>query len=378
MRPAPVLYLANSDKIGGGAKVLMDLILRLDRARFQPGVVVPAHGAMAEWANRNGVPCFVSAAGDWASATGLVRRTFELHRLIQRTGARIVHAAAPMCFRALGVAGRLSGAVRVCHLGFPPEPGELERSFLTSPDAVIGCYEAQALEHAPTIRRLSASCRTVGIANAVDIARFSPVSSPKDDIERWRFGARHVVAILGHISEVKGYPTFVQAAARVSRLCPGTAFIAVGGETAHAGYSDRVLALARELNLADRLHLIGFQADVAPILRSVDVVTLPSLSEGLPLAALEAMACGKAVVASAVGGVTEAIVDGVSGLLIRPGDADALADSIVRLLQDVELRNTVGNAARVRVEEHFTLDRFVTRIQDLYSSLLAQRLSPSI
>ena len=108
----------------------------------------------------------------------------------------------------------------VCHLGFPPEAGELVRSFVFAPDAVIGCYEGQAADHAADIHRIRQDCRVVGICNGVDAARFAPL--PADSATAaLRRGASQVVAIVGHISDVKGHPTFVEAAGLLAARFPG-------------------------------------------------------------------------------------------------------------------------------------------------------------
>ncbi len=370
-----VLYVANAAKIGGGAKVLMDLMQHLDPARFAPVLVAPGPGALVDWALTNDIPHYLCAEGDWSSRTGLMRRSLQLMGIIARSMPQLVHAAAPMCYRALGVAAGLARVPRICHLGFPPEEGELQRGFVAGPEAVIGCYEQQATEQAALIHRIRPDCRVIGIPNGIDVERFRPTGPADEDCLRWRFGARQVVAILGHVSEVKGYPAFIDAAALINQALPDTAFVAIGGETTQQGFRNEVLSHAARLGIQDRLHLIGFQDQVAPILRAVDVVTLPSLAEGFPLAALEAMACGKPVVASDVGGVPEAIVDGQHGLLIPPASPRMLADAVLGLLTNPDRAQALGAAARRRVQDHFTVEKFAARVQELYGSLLHERTS---
>jgi glycosyltransferase involved in cell wall biosynthesis len=310
--PAGVLYVANAARIGGGNRVLMDLMRNLDPARFDPVLVSPDEGELPAWARTTGIPVHVVPDGDWHGALPLARRTAALVRLILRERAAIVHASAPTCYRAAGLAGLLTGRARVCHLGFPPEDGELERSFVSGPDVVIGCYEGQATAHAGEIGRLKPRCRVIGIPNGVDTARFRP-QAPDAEIAALRAGARQVVAILGHISDVKGHPTFVEAAAQVAAAFPDTRFLAIGGENLQPGLRTALERRAASLGLGARLQFLGFRSDVERVLRAVDVVALPSRAEGFPLAVLEAMACGKPVVATPVGGVGEAVVDGVRG-----------------------------------------------------------------
>src|SRR6185295_16245076 len=107
--------------------------------------------------------------------------------------------------------------------------------------------------------------------------------------------------------------TFFRAAALVNARVPDCAFVIVGGETIQPGFKATLGRMADELGIAGRIHFVGWQNDVAPILRATDVLALPSLDEGLPLAILEAMSTGVPVVATPVGGVAEAVVDDETG-----------------------------------------------------------------
>lgn len=367
MNPRAVLYVANASKIGGGNKVLIDLIRNLDPDRFTPCLVTPGGGPLADWASSAGIPCFHSPPGEWYGLGGLARRTPGLAMLIKRTGVTIVHAAAPTCYRSLGVAGRITGVGRVCHLGFPPEPGELQRAFISGPDAVIGCYQGQASEHEALIRQINPSCRVVGIPNGVDTDKFSP-GPPAPDVWQLRGGRRIAVAILGHISDVKGYGPFIDAAAAVTGR-HDCVFFAIGGETTQLGARARFEAKVAELSVGDRFHFLGARDDVADVLRAMDIVCLPSRAEGLPLALLEAMATARPVIATPVGGIPEAIVDGETGLLVPPDDSGALAAALEVLIESPERIRTMGTSARRRAERCFSVQTFARSVQDVYDSL---------
>ena len=248
-----------------------------------------------------------------------------------------------MCYRAAGIAGLGTGARRVCHLGFPPAPGELERAFVAGPDVVIGCYRGQATEHAAVISHLKPRCRVIGIPNGVDIQAFA-ITPPAPDVLHIRREWRLAVAILGHISEVKGYGAFVEAAGRLAAAHQDCGFVAIGAETTEPGARNRFEQRIKDLGLADRFVFLGFRSDVAAVLQAVDIVCLPSLAEGFPLAVLEAMAAGKPVVATPVGGVPEAIVHNETGLLTEPAQPDALASAIEKLVSSEDLRQRLGEA----------------------------------
>jgi glycosyltransferase involved in cell wall biosynthesis len=125
------------------------------------------------------------------------------------------------------------------------------------------------------------------------------------------------------------------------------------------------------LNLSDRVYLPGWQTaeQVHDLLDAADILFLPSHHEGLPMAILEAMASGVAVVASPVGAIPDAIVDGESGLLVPCGDVDALSKAILRLLRDPALRQRLASNARARFERLFTIDRTAAAVATVYREL---------
>jgi glycosyltransferase involved in cell wall biosynthesis len=119
--------------------------------------------------------------------------------------------------------------------------------------------------------------------------------------------------------------------------------------------------------------LLGHRKDIPSLLGASDIFVLPSLYEGSSLAVLEAMAAGKAVVASRIGGTDELVVHDESGLLVPPSDPAALAAAVRRLLDDVSLRQRLGSAARDRVQRHFSAAVVADRTSRLYDELLAER-----
>jgi glycosyltransferase involved in cell wall biosynthesis len=132
-------------------------------------------------------------------------------------------------------------------------------------------------------------------------------------------------------------------------------------------------ALAAELGLADRAHFLGWRRDLPAVYADLDVVCLTSLNEGSPVALIEAMAAGRPVVATAVGGVPEVVQDGVSGLLVPPRDPAALAAAIAGLLAEPARAAALGRAARAAVYPRYSSQRLVRDIEALYARLLVPR-----
>jgi glycosyltransferase involved in cell wall biosynthesis len=203
------------------------------------------------------------------------------------------------------------------------------------------------------------------IRNAVDA---HAVQRPPDPALRRALsgdGDAPLVLVIARLDVQKGHRYVLAAAAQV----PGAVLVVAGDGPERAGLE----ALAGELGIADRVRFLGWRDDVPELLAVSDLVVLPSLYEGLPVSVLEAMAAGRAVVATAVGGTDEAVEDGESGLLVRPRDADGLAAAIRRLLQDNGLRDRLAAAGRARVERDFSAAAMVARITDVYDLLADSR-----
>jgi glycosyltransferase involved in cell wall biosynthesis len=170
---------------------------------------------------------------------------------------------------------------------------------------------------------------------------------------------------VGNLYPVKGHDVLVRALGSIQSDHPWKLAIAGRGEE-----EGRLRALARETGIADRVHLLGYRADVGDILAAADIFAMPSLSEGLPLALIEALFAGKAVLASAVGGIPDALEDGREGLLVSPGEPDALATALHRLLDSPGLREQLGASAQRRAEAEFTTARMTARYEAIYRRLL--------
>jgi glycosyltransferase involved in cell wall biosynthesis len=212
----------------------------------------------------------------------------------------------------------------------------------------------------------------VTIYNGVDVTRF-PVASVQATAQARRAIGMPVgvplVGSLGRLHPQKGFSDLLTAFAQVrQRVSSVRLFVAGDGEL-----RDDLEAQARSLGIAAAVTFAGVRADVSEILAALDVFVLPSLWEGMPNAVLEAMAAGLPVVATAVGGTPEVVVDRVTGLLVPPQDPGALARAIERLLRDPGLRRTMGRAGRRRVERHFHIQETVRQVQDLYEALLRDK-----
>lgn len=169
-----------------------------------------------------------------------------------------------------------------------------------------------------------------------------------------------VMVVSSRLHEMKGHRYLLDALAELRSEFPKARLLIAGDGTERTRIEEQV----NSLGLADIVTLTGFRKDVLDILRAADIFVLPSLLEGLPYTGLEAMATGLPVVATAVDGLPEGVLDGETGLLIPPSDSAALRDALARLLGDPTLATRLGAAGRERVRDHFAVERLLDEALD--------------
>jgi len=206
------------------------------------------------------------------------------------------------------------------------------------------------------------------IYNGLDVRNFKRASRARHP-DSWPVPAGSLsVGCVGRLSPEKGQSTLIQAASLL--IDQGRDFHVV-----FVGEGSQLLELLEQCNrlgLEDNIHFVGHQQGAAGWLVHFDIFALPSAWEGISLALLEAMAAGLPVVATAVGGTPEVVLDGQTGLLVPPGDPQATAAALERLLSDPALRQEMGAAGRARVSASFAIEGTQEQLEQLYQQLLEQ------
>lgn len=204
--------------------------------------------------------------------------------------------------------------------------------------------------------------RTVTVHEGIDLERVAAAPPAKLHEDLW---LPHHAPIVGNVAALvahKGQRHLVEAAALVVRQVPDARFV-IAGEGELRPTLERQI---RDHHLEKHVLLAGFRPDVLSLHKAFDIFAMSSVTEGLGTSLLDAMACGKPVVATTAGGIPEVVVDGETGFLVPPRDDEAMAGAIVRLLKDAGLRERMGNAGLARVRERFSADRMVQDTLRIY------------
>ena len=175
-----------------------------------------------------------------------------------------------------------------------------------------------------------------------------------------------VVGIVGRLSDVKGHRYLIEAMQKVLQKIPQARLLIVG----EGKMKKKLVALSRHKAIEKSILFIPSVKETRDVLSIMDVFVMPSLKEGLGLALMEAMAAGLAVIGSDVGGIKDLIRHDVNGLLVRPADISGLASDISALLEDTEKRRSLGQEARIFIEQSFTQEKMISETEALYAKCL--------
>jgi glycosyltransferase involved in cell wall biosynthesis len=350
-----IVHLVLGGDIAGGQLVALRLAHAARAAGHDVSLISPTDGPIVARARNEGFDAAVVPLGGALDVAALARLT----RALRRARAEVVHTHAHFSINVLGrLAGRLAGARVLAHMhidnAFRPGRGRRAQVWLDNMSARL-CFAIVAVSEA-TRRSLLAqgypAGRLVTIHNGVEAA---------EPVEPVELAPAPVILEVARLAPVKGQADLLAALPSVAANV-----VLVGRDLETGGaYEDALRDEAERLGVADRVIFAGQRDDVAALMAGAAVVCLPSHAEGLPLVVLEAMAHGRPVVATAVGGTPELVVDGETGILVRPGDVDGLARALGELLADRDRAARLGEAGRRRALERFSAATAARRVLTL-------------
>jgi glycosyltransferase involved in cell wall biosynthesis len=393
--PKRILYLDHTGAIGGGEIALINLLQNLNRDRYEPVVALFADGPFAAMLRESGIethlmPLPVSVVNmrkeslhGWRvllRAGDLFRILFHAGRLARfiRVGQfDLVHTNSLKSDIIGGLAGRMCGRTVLWHVRDRIHPDYLPRpavsAFRTAccllADYVVTNSHATLELLRPTYGDVLGS----GAAREqMRVIHDGVVGNAF--VELKRSDASFVaIGLVGRISPFKGQHIFIRAAATVLYRYPNCRFRIIGAALFdEADYERDVRRLVQELKLENAVEFTGFRSDVVNAIAELDLLVHASVTgEPFGQVIVEGMAAGKPVIATNGGGVPEIVENGITGLLVPMGDADALADAICRLVSDPQAAIEMGIRGRERVAQHFRIEHTATEIERFYNKIFS-------
>jgi glycosyltransferase involved in cell wall biosynthesis len=371
----PVLYLDHqAEWLGGGQESLLGLLRELDRGRFTPLYAGP-HGGLIRAVAECGV---VVSEVELPSLHGLGAARVpavvgRLWRRLRRARVALVHANGSRCMFYGGLAGRLARVPVIWHLRIAEAEPIWDRVLASLATRVVVISRAVG-ERLPA--RVQEKVKV--IPNGIDVERFERAEGSPLRREL-AVGAGMLVGMVARLTPEKDHETLLQAVPRILAQRPDTRFALIGEDPAPGRPRRRRLEqLTRELGISEQVAFLGHRAEIPEVMAGLDLLVHCAWQEGFGRVILEAMAAGRAVVATAVGGIPELVLEGRTGMLVPAGDPAALAAVVLTLLAEPERRLALGQAGQERARDSFGLEAHAAAVQDLYDEVLESRMAAGI
>ncbi len=378
-----VLHFANEVVRGGAEEHMLMLLRTLDRSLFRLGLVCPPQ--LIEKFGPD-LPPDVDVVALSFMTPSQIGAAFRFAGILRTWRPDVLHSH---MFHASLVASPVGWACRVPVVIETPHVREHWRQGIKASyfiDRMVGrCVDAYIAVSESNGRYLVEEKRLPArkvkvIANGCDLARFSP-HHPAPQGLRESLGFEQgdsILVVAARLEPQKGHRVLLDAMPRVCRELPNTRLVFVGDGRLRSDLEQQT----GQLGLKDVVRFVGYQSNIQDWLALSSFTVLPSFYEGLPLAAIESLAAGRTIVASAVDGTSEVVLHEKTGLTVPAGDAAALTEAIIRLLRDREQCRELGQRGRQLVLEHFSRERQVRLTEDLYlrameRDLLNVRKTPS-
>jgi glycosyltransferase involved in cell wall biosynthesis len=365
-----MLHLVNGFAIGGGEMKVLELVQRLDKSRYNITVCSVGQGGPLEPEFRKIVERVEIYDKKFSFDFNLVAKVARLMKeqeieILQTTlfYADIIGAYAAYLAKVPVVVSwePVTGPFAFRHYwSYKLAMQKIDRVVAVSEDI------RQRVIHE---RNLSPE-KVLTIHYGVDLEKFAPEDQT---LTRGDIGVTNDHLVLGTVARFdypKGHKYLIDAAPEIVRQFPNARFVFVGDGPLRNEVEQQI----NQLGLNSYFVLLGFRRDVKQLLGVFDLFILPSLSEGLPNAVLEAMACSNPVVATAVNGVVEVVEDGKTGFLVPPADPARMADAVIKMLGSPENLKVMGKYGRERVATHFSVEQQISKFEELYYSLYAEKL----
>jgi glycosyltransferase involved in cell wall biosynthesis len=382
-----ILFYNHTGQVSGAERVLLLILSRLNRSRFEAVLLCPPVGQLQKDARALNVRCAnvdqLNARFTWRIAaliryfSSFVSTMGQVRARVREQRPELIHANSVRAGLVISAATLGLGIPIVWHVHdlLPQHPlSTCIRLFtlLFPPVRVVVVANAAAERFkGKLLRQFPKRVEFAVIYNAVEGAKLNSRSTSVAIRKELRVRNNdRLIGIVGNLSPVKGQLELIRAFAKARKRIPNLALIVVGSALFNRGdgYQKQLSAEVRALGLDHCVRFLGQRNDVPAIMAALDLLVMNSRSEAFPLVALEGMAAGVPVLATAVGGLPELITHEKNGWLVQFGDEDKLVDGMVSLLDRCDLSAQLATHAREHVVRTFPVHRFMTRIEAIYTA----------
>jgi len=367
------MYFNGTARPGGAWESLKDIVSRIDRARFEP--IVACSKAPAWSGTVDSVECLQVQMPMWRKGKNLPLIPFsiaKLRRELRTLGVSMVHANGLWDVPYAVWSARPFRIPVVAHIRTEVDVSKAKKYYVPQASVVITTSQrvAGALNRDGALRG-----RVRHLPNGVDLDRFDPQVCGEQVRDEYGISREALLfGAIGRIDKLKGLDLLVQAFSELSEKFLGAQLIIVGDSRGKGSEFGEILrSRVLELGLNDRVIFTGSVDDIVPVLSALDVLVMPSLTEGFGRSAVEAMAMKKPVIASDAGGLPEIVVNGKTGLVFENGNVSELSEKMAVMAQNKDRREAFGAAGRAVVEEKFDVRKMINRLERVYDDLLQSR-----
>lgn len=381
-----ILFYNHTGQVSGAERVLLLILSRLNRNRFEPVLLCPPSGQLQKEARTLNVHCAnvdqLNARFTWRIAAliryfaSFVSAMGQVRARVREQRPELIHANSVRAGLVISAATVGLGIPIVWHVHdlMPQHPLSTFIRFFTLllppvrivvvANAAAERFKGQLLRHFP--KRVNFAV----IHNAIETVKLNSRSTGGSIRKELRLrNSDRLIGIVGNLSPVKGQLELIRAFAKARKRIPNLALLVVGSALFNRGdgYQKQLSAEVRALGLDHGVRFLGQRSDVPAIMGALDLLVMNSRSEAFPLVALEGMAAGVPVLATAVGGLPELVTHEKNGWLVPFGDEEKLVDGIASLIERRDLSAALAKHARQHVTRHFPVHKFMASIEAIYT-----------
>lgn len=360
-----ILYLTDVSGLGGQENCLLGFARYIERTKFEPVLCCLAkRGWLNEEAERLGVKTY---AFDIASGSDYPKGTIRLLRFVRELKPDIIHTQLRFASLLGGLAGRLSYKAAIISTRTYTEYFGKYRflDYLSSRlSDIVVAVSGSARDI--VIHKERIPCNKVRlIYNGIDLESFRFLSTQDILTNRRSFGLDGccTVGMVSNLHPIKGHSVLIEAFAKIVRNARLRVKLVIIGKGV---LLDELRQVCQRLGVENDVVFTGFIPDLSFAMSLIDIFAHPSINEGMSIVMMEAMAFGKPLVATRVGGTPELVIDKQTGFLVPPQDSEALSEALIRLIDDRDLACKMGQNAQERIRDNFTIQKTVRDYERLY------------